>query len=73
MTDLDSLQKIFGDSVRKARLLSNYSQEELADAAGLDRSYLGSVERGERNVSLINIYKIAKALNISTSELVKNF
>ena len=45
------------------------TQEELAQVAGLDRSYIGGVKRGERNVSLININKIAVALNIPPSDL----
>ena len=55
----------FGTRVRQLRLDQNMSQEELADLAGLDRSYIGGVERGERNVSLINISKIADALKVT--------
>ena len=47
------------------------SQEEFADMCGLDRSYVGGVERGERNISLENIGRIAKALGISLSELFR--
>jgi transcriptional regulator with XRE-family HTH domain len=52
----------FGDALRESRNRLGLSQEELADRAGLDRTYLGGIERGERNVSLINIYAIAAAL-----------
>jgi transcriptional regulator with XRE-family HTH domain len=45
------------------------SQEEFADMCGLDRTYVGGVERGERNLSLINIEKIAKTFRVSMSEL----
>ena len=45
------------------------SQEEFADICGLDRTYIGGIERGERNVALVNIEKIAKGLRISVSEL----
>ncbi len=44
------------------------SQEQFADLCGLDRTYIGGIERGERNVSLANIEKIAKALRVSLSE-----
>ena len=47
------------------------SQEEFADLCGLDRTYVGGIERGERNVALVNIEKIAKALRISLPELFK--
>ena len=47
------------------------SQEEFADMCGLDRTYIGGIERGERNLALVNIEKIAKALRISLSELFR--
>ncbi|NMM40876.1 helix-turn-helix domain-containing protein [Pseudoalteromonas arctica] len=59
----------FGLVVRKLRNKKNLTQEELASLCDLDRTYIGSVERGERNVSLINIHKIASALNIEVKEL----
>lgn len=59
----------FGLTVRKLRNKKNLTQEELANLCDLDRTYIGSVERGERNVSLINIHKIASALNIEVKEL----
>jgi transcriptional regulator with XRE-family HTH domain len=46
------------------------SQEALADRAGLDRSYMGGIERGEHNVALVNIQKISEALNLSIAELM---
>ena len=55
----------FGDIVRRARAEAGLSQEELADRAGLDRSYVGGVERGERNPTLVVIAKIAKGLGLS--------
>ncbi len=47
------------------------SQMDLANKAGLDRTYIGGIERGERNVALINIIKIAKALGVAPSDLLK--
>ena len=60
----------FGDCVRNARLTLGLSQEKLAFDCGLDRIYISSVERGKRNVSLINIYKLAAALGIPVTELL---
>ena len=62
--------KIFGDRVRELRVAQGLSQEVLAQKAGLHRTYIGSIERGERNISLSNMYKIALALNLSLYELV---
>jgi transcriptional regulator with XRE-family HTH domain len=59
----------FGERVRQLRRKAAISQEELASLAGLDRSYIGGVERGERNVSLVNIHKIAKALKVRADAL----
>ena len=56
------IQKRFGKKVRSLRNKQELSQEELAHASGLDRSYLGQVERGERNITLENIFKIATGL-----------
>ena len=67
--DSHSITKLFGQRVRELRKLAHMSQEELADRAGLDRSYIGGVERGERNVSLVNIHKIARALKIKADAL----
>lgn len=64
-------RKLFGDKVRATRKEVGWSQEELADACGLDRTYIGGVERGERNVSLLNIVKIAQALKVKPSYLVE--
>jgi transcriptional regulator with XRE-family HTH domain len=50
-----------------------YSQEELAERAGLHRNYVGGVERGERNVALENIVKLAKALSVPPKELFADF
>lgn len=68
-SDDSSLQQAFGVRLREVRKQKGFSQESLALACGLDRSYIGGVERGERNISLINIYKIANALGISAKEI----
>jgi transcriptional regulator with XRE-family HTH domain len=67
----DNVLTRFGRRVRELRLKRGLSQESLALDAGLDRSYVGQVERGERNVSLENIEKLAIALRASVSELTK--
>ncbi len=64
-------QEIFGRNVRRIRTNRNLSQEVLAEKAGLHRTYIGSIERGERNVSLNNIVTIAQALNTSIDELFR--
>ena len=60
----------FGAVVREARLGVGLSQEELGERAGLHRTYVGAVERGERNVSLINIHAIAGALGLPVRDIV---
>lgn len=65
------MQSAFGLALRKFRQRGGLSQEALADICGLHRTYIGGIERGERNVSLLNIHVIAAALNITTSELMR--
>ena len=60
----------FGKKVRYFRKIRNFSQEELAERSELHRTYIGSVERGERNITLLNADKIAKALSVTLVELV---
>jgi transcriptional regulator with XRE-family HTH domain len=67
----NNLQIRFGNRLRECRKILGLSQEELAHACSLDRTYIGGVERGERNISLLNINKIACALHLSPSELLK--
>ena len=64
------LQKI-GSKIRQLRLEAGLSQEKLSFESNLDRTYIGSVERGERNIAVINLNRIAKALNISISKLLE--
>jgi len=65
----NKLAKDFGNKVREIRKLQGVSQEGLAGLADLDRTYIGGIERGIRNPSLINIGKIAKALNVRPKDL----
>jgi len=60
---------LFGNRLKKIRLSKGLTQEALADKAGLHSTYVGSVERGERNVSLVNIHKFAVALEVQVQEL----
>lgn len=59
----------FGNKVRELRKKKNMSQEELAEKADLHRTYIGMIERAEKNITLINIQKIANALEIDLKEL----
>ncbi|MFP4414389.1 helix-turn-helix domain-containing protein [Coleofasciculus sp.] len=61
----------FGLKIRELRLLKNLSQEDLADLAGLHRTYIGGIERGERNVAFLNIVRLARALEVSLSDLMQ--
>ncbi len=61
----------FGQRVRALRQEQGYSQEEFAAACGLDRTYMGGIERGERNLALRNIDVIARTLGISLGELMR--
>ena len=67
---MDELKK-FGEKVREQRIKKGLSQEELAELSGLHRTYISSLELGKRNVSLINIHALAKALGISPDKLLK--
>ena len=62
----------FGKSLRQRRHRLGVSQEEFADLCGLDRTYIGGIERGERNVALVNLEKLAKTLKVSLSELFRS-
>lgn len=62
---------VLGATVRDLRVSLGYSQERLAERANLHRTYVGSVERGERNVSLENIVRIARALRVKPSQLLE--
>lgn len=62
-------QSAFGARVRALRTAKGWSQEQLAAEAKLDRTYIGGIERGERNPSLVNIHRIAKALKVVVRDL----
>jgi transcriptional regulator with XRE-family HTH domain len=67
----DDPKKLVGMRIRELRLAKGVSQEALADEAGLHRTYMGSVERGERNISLDNIVRIARALKVRPGMLLR--
>ena len=60
-----------GQNIRSLRQQRGLTQEKLAELAGLHRTYLGGVERGERNISFINLNRVAQALEVNLSELVR--
>ena len=65
----DDILEKFGERVRHLRKARGFSQQSFAAACGLDRTYIGGIERGERNVALRNIEVIARTLGLSVSEL----
>ncbi len=66
------LLTVFGERVRARRLELGFSQEGLAHAAELHRTYIGGVERGERNLSLVNVVKIGHALGLDPGDLLRD-
>ncbi|MDH0450852.1 helix-turn-helix transcriptional regulator [Shewanella sp. GD04112] len=62
----------FGERVRQIRKEKGLSQEALADLAGIDRSYMGHIERGDQNITLTKIYQISEALMVSVSDLISD-
>jgi transcriptional regulator with XRE-family HTH domain len=69
---MDEPLKIFGENIKKRREEKGISQEELANIAEFDRTYISLIERGKRNLSLLNICRFAKALDVKPFELIKN-
>lgn len=69
MAKTKSIVITFGERVRELRKEKEISQEELADRAGVHRTYVGMIERGEKNITIVNIQKIAKALGVGIKEL----
>ncbi len=66
-----NLQQIFGETIKKIRLKKGLSQETLAFEADIDRTYISDIEKGKRNISIQVVYKLALALQISFSDLIK--
>lgn len=69
--DYIDFDKIVGSNLRDLRLLNNISQEDLSLNTGLDRSYISMIENGKRNPTLLVIFKICKAMNISPKVLIE--
>lgn len=63
-------KKKFGIAIRQLRVQLELSQEELADKCGLHRTYIGSVERGERNIAIDNVIKLSSALDCRVSDII---
>ena len=68
----NEILKKFGDKVRHYRNLLGLSQEKFAEKANVHRTYIGTVERGETNITLVNVYKLADALEVSVSKLLED-
>lgn len=71
MVSKHEILNVFGENVRKHRRLLDISQEELAHRADLHRTYIGMIERAEKNITLINIVKIANGLEVKIEDLIK--
>ena len=69
---MEPIRRRFGRRVRELREAGGWSQEGFAEACGLHRTYIGGIERGERNVSLLNIERIATALRVPIDDLFTN-
>ncbi|MBO7186295.1 MAG: helix-turn-helix transcriptional regulator [Alistipes sp.] len=67
----ESVLILFGKNVQRLRKSKGLSQEQLAEIAGLHRTYIGMIERAEKNITLINIEKIAAALNVKITDLLE--
>ena len=68
----NEILKNFGSKVRHYRELLGLSQEKFAEKANVHRTYIGTVERGETNITLVNVYKLAKALEVDVTQLIKD-
>lgn len=72
MTEDKTILSLFGRNVRQERLDKGLSQEQLAELSNLHRTYIGMIERAEKNITLINASKVAKALNVPLVKLLHN-
>lgn len=70
---MNKIEKRLGDQLKIVRLKKGLTQEQLAELSGLHRTYIGSVERGERNITVKNLYKILLAMNCSLSDFFKSW
>ena len=68
---MTKIYQIVGQKVRKRRKELGFTQERLAEASGLHRTYIAGIEAGKRNISLKNLEKLAKALKVSPDDLLK--
>ena len=66
----DERMVVFGKRVREVRKSKGISQERLAEMAGIDRSYMGNIERGEKNITLKKAYEVCDALDVEIQDLV---
>lgn len=69
---MDDIKNQIGKAIKELREKRSLSQKDLSFTSDLDRSYIASVENGQRNISIVNLYKISKALDVTLSELFKN-
>jgi len=72
MSSAGDIIRMLGSSIRCERVRQGLSQDDLAEKAGLHRTYVGMVERGERNITLLNYAKIVDALNLAMHDLMKD-
>ena len=70
---MENISLILGKKIRSARTISGISQEKLAELSGLHSTYIGQIERGEKCPTIDSVYKIATGLNVSLSDLFKDF
>lgn len=70
MKNAPEIEKTLGEAIRARRLANGWSQEELSFESGLHRTYIGAVERGEKNLTVKNLVRIAGALGVQASKLM---